>query len=142
MIVVGLMSDASVEGIDVAVCEIGGAPPALRVEVISSLSIPWPEDLRKMVVAARQPGTIDMGDLCLLDVAVGEAFAAATLEGIANAGYYPNEIDLVGVKGLNIRHEIREDGHIMASLQLGQSSIVCEWTGITTVSGFRQRDMA
>lgn len=142
MIVVGLMSDASVEGIDVAVCEVTGAPPSLRAEVLSSLSIPWPQDLRKMVVAARQPGNIDMGDLCLLDVAVGEAFAAATLEGIANAGYYPNEIDLVGVKGLNIRHEIREDGHVMASLQLGQASIVSEWTGITTISGFRQRDMA
>ncbi|GAB4569481.1 MAG: anhydro-N-acetylmuramic acid kinase AnmK [Anaerolineae bacterium] len=95
-----------------------------------------------MVVAARQPGNIDMGDLCLLDVAVGEAFAGAILEGINNAGYYPNEVDLLGVKGLNIRHEIRQNGHVMASLQLGQASIVSEWTGITTVSGFRQRDMA
>lgn len=142
MIVVGLMSDASVEGIDVAVCEINGAPPTLRAEVLSSLSIPWPQDLRKMVVSARHLGDMDMGDLCLLDVAVGEAFAAATLEGIANAGYYPKEVDLVGVKGLNIRHEIRQDGHVMASLQLGQASIVSEWTGITTISGFRQRDMA
>jgi anhydro-N-acetylmuramic acid kinase len=138
MIVVGLMSDAAIEGIDVAVCELRSGPP----EVLSSLSIPWPQDLRKMVVAARQPGMIDMGDICLLDVAVGEAFAAAALEGIANAGYYPNEVDLVGFKGLNIRHEIRKDGYAMASLQLGQASIVAEWTGITTIDGFRQRDMA
>ncbi len=142
MIVIGLMSDASVEGIDVAVCEVRGKPGSLRAEVLTSLSIPWPQDLRKMVVAARQPGAMDMGDLCLLDVAVGEAFAGAALEGIANAGYYPNEIDLVGIKGLNIRHEIREDGYAMASFQLGQASIVAEWTGITTISGFRQRDMA
>ncbi len=142
MIVVGVMSDASVAGIDVAVCEILGAPPDLRAEVLSALSIPWPQELGKLVIAARQPKSINIADLCLLDVAIGETFAAAALEGIAAAGYYPEQIDLIGVKSHNIRHEVGDDGRVMTSLQLGQASIVAEWTGITTVGGFRQRDMA
>jgi len=142
MIVVAVMSDASITGIDVAVCEIEGAPPNLRAEVLSALSIPWPQELSKLAIAARQPAGIDIADLCLLDVAIGETFAAAALEGIAAAGFYPREVDLLAVKGYNIRHEVGDDGHVMTSLQLGQASIVAEWTGITTIGGFRQRDMA
>ncbi len=142
MIVVGLMVGTSNENISVAVCEITGSPPALRAEVLSSLSIPWPVDLSKMVYDIRQPVEIDIADLCLVDTAVGEAFAAATLEGIAAAGYYPEQVDLVGLQGPSIRHEVRDDGHVMASIQLGQAAIVTEWTGITTVSDFRQRDIA
>ena len=142
MIVVGLMSGAALDGIDVAICEIRGAPPALHVEVLSSLSIPWPVELIKMVQKAGAPGSIDISDLCLLDVAIGEAFAAAALEGIAYAGYYPEQVDLIGVQGQTVRHEVREDGHVLASLQIGQAAIVTEWTGITTVSDFRQRDVA
>jgi anhydro-N-acetylmuramic acid kinase len=142
MIVVGLLSGASVDAIEVTVCEINGAPPSLYTETLTSLSIPWPIELRKMVLQAWAPGMVDIADLCLLDVAVGEAFAAAALEGIAYAGYYPEQVDLIGVQGQTMRHEVREDGHVMASLQLGQAAIVTEWTGITTVSDFRQRDIA
>jgi anhydro-N-acetylmuramic acid kinase len=142
MIVVGLMSGVSAQGIDVAVCEIDGAPPTLRAEVLASLTIPWPMDLQKMVKRAWLPGQIDVADLCLLDVAVGEAFAAAALEGIAHAGFYPEQVDLIGVQGQTVRHEVRDDGHVLSAFQLGQASIITEWTGITTVSDFRQRDVA
>lgn len=143
MIVVGLTSGASVSGIDVIVCEIRGGPPTLRTEVLSSLTIPWPLELRKMVLQAWQPNqAVNMEDLCLLDVAVGEAFAAAALEGIAYGGLYPEQVDLVGLQGQTVWHQVREDGHVMASLQLGQAAIVAEWTGITTISNFQQRDIA
>jgi anhydro-N-acetylmuramic acid kinase len=142
MIVVGLMSGAAADGIEVAVCEIVGAPPGLRAEVLSSLNIPWPLEIQKMAEKAGEPGPIDVADLCLLDVAIGEAFAAAALEGIAHVGYYPEQIDLIGLQGQNVRHEVREDGHVETSLHLGQAAIVTEWTGITTVSDFRQRDVA
>ncbi len=142
MIVVGVTSGPCVEAIDVAVCEINGAPPNLRAEVVSALSIPWPIELRRLVLQAGEPDQITMADLCLLDVAVGEAFAAGALEGIADAGYYPEQVDLIGVQGQTVRHEVREDGHVTASLDLGQAAIVTEWTGITTASHFRQRDVA
>lgn len=142
MIVVGLMSGASVEGINVAVCEITGAPPSLRAEALSDLTIPWPVELRKLVLEAWTTARIEMDDLCLLDVAVGEAFAAAALEGIAHAGFYPEQVDLIGLQGQLVRERIRGDGHMMGAIQLGQSAIVTEWTGITTIGHFRQRDIA
>lgn len=142
MIVIGMISGTSVECIEVAACEILGSPPALHAEVLMSLSIPWPHDLRKMVLEASRPGLVDIADLCLLDVAIGEAFAAAALEAIAAAGYYPEQIDLIGMQGQMIRHEVQPDGHVMASLHLGQAAIVAEWTGLTTISQFRQRDIA
>ncbi|MBN1963582.1 MAG: anhydro-N-acetylmuramic acid kinase, partial [Anaerolineae bacterium] len=129
-------------GIDVAVCEITGEPPRLRAEAGVALTIPWPHDLQKMVIEAWQPEQINTADLCLMDVAVGEAFAAAALEGIANAGYYPEQIDLIGMQGQPIHYHIREDGRVMGMVQLGQVSVVAAWTGITTVGNFRQSDLA
>ncbi len=136
------MSSTAVKGIDVAICEIKGAPPNLRAEVLSSLTIPWPIDLRNMVLEAGRIGKMDIADLCLLDAAVGETYAGAAIEGISHAGYYPEQIDLIGLQGYTVRHEVRQDGHVMASLQIGEAAVVAEWTGITTVSSFRQRDIA
>lgn len=142
MIVVGIRSGTSFDHLEVALCEITGAPPSLQADVLASLSIPWPVELNKMMLELVQPGMLDGDDLCLLDVAVGEAFAAGVLEVIASAGYYPEQIDLIGAHGPTIRHEVREDGRVVATLQIGQPTIVTEWTGITTVSHFRQRDVA
>lgn len=142
MIVVGLMSGENPTSIDVAVCEIKGAPPSLRADVLASLSIPWPQELSRLMRDAANPSQVVMNDYCLLDTAAGESFASAALEGIAHGGYYPEQIDLIGLQGQALRHEVRGDGRVVASLMVGQASIVSEWTGITTVSDFRQRDIA
>ncbi len=142
MIVVGLTSGPYVDAIEVAVCEISGQSDDLRAEVMSALSIPWPIELRKLVLEMTGPDHVNMADLSLLDMAVGEAYAAAALEGIASVGYYPEQVDLIGMQGQTVRHEVRADGHVLTPVELGQASIVAEWTGITTVSHFRERDVA
>lgn len=142
MIVVGLTSGPCVDAIEVAVCEIVGEPTTLRADVLSALSIPWPIELRKLVLEMTRPDQVNMADFSLLDTAVGEAYAAAALEGIASVGYYPEQVDLIGMQSQTVRHEVREDGHVLAPVELGQAAIVTEWTGITTISKFRERDIA
>ncbi|HRE49035.1 MAG TPA: anhydro-N-acetylmuramic acid kinase [Aggregatilineales bacterium] len=140
MRIVGLMSGTSADGIDAALCEISGTPPRLSAMIRHALTIPYPADLRSAVLAAYAPGRIDA--LCELNVAVGEAFAAAALAVIAAAGITPEAVDLIGSHGQTVWHAVREDGTVSATLQIGEASVIAERTGITTVANFRPRDVA
>jgi anhydro-N-acetylmuramic acid kinase len=69
---------------------------------------------------------------------LGEIFAQAVLDIIAKTGYDKSAIDLIGSHGLTVCHLPRQGG----TLQIGESDVTAERTGITTVGDFRPRDIA
>lgn len=142
MKVVGLISGTSVDGIDAALCEITGAPPALEARILHAISHPYPDEVQKRALRAIQPDSADTVELCELNAALGEQFAAAALAVIASAGLQPGEVDLIGSHGQTVWHQVDEDGCVSSTLQLGEASIIAERTGITTVANFRPRDVA
>jgi anhydro-N-acetylmuramic acid kinase len=137
--VIGLLSGTSADGIDAALFEISGAPPRLDVRQIASQPTPYSGDLRARVLAACSPATGRVDALCRLNVAIGEAFAQAALDLMAACGV---EADLIGSHGQTVWHDVREDGSVSGTLQLGEAAVIAERTGITTVSNFRARDVA
>src|SRR5690606_28905450 len=75
-----------------------------------------------------------------LDVAIGRAFAAAALHALADAGLAPSDVEAIGSHGQTLRHD--PGGALPYTLQLGCAATIAERTGITTVAGFRARDVA
>jgi anhydro-N-acetylmuramic acid kinase len=101
--------------------------------------MPWPEETRRRLRAALPPAPVTMGEVCALDVLVGEAFAAASLAGqhdLAGGG-----AELVASHGQNVFHWVT-DGRARGTLQLGQPAIIAEATGLPVVSDLRARDIA
>ncbi len=136
------MSGTSADGIDAILCRVEGSPPALSVTVDAFRALPFPAELQARIHAAAAAGGADAEAICRLNAALGERFADAALAVIRDAGFSPAEVDLIGSHGQTLWHAVDPDGSVAATLQVGEPAVIAERTGITTIAGFRTRDVA
>lgn len=129
------MSGTSVDGVDVAL--VGFAPqPAL----VASHTLPYPEALRRELLALGAPGDNEADRLGRADVEVGRCFAQAVRELLAAAGVAPAAIRAIGSHGQTIRH--RPHGAAPFTLQIGDPNVIAAHAGIPVAADFRRKDLA
>ncbi len=142
MIVVGLMSGTSADGVDAAVVEFAERGGRCRLTLRAFVHQDYPADLRAAVFRACSPTTGTVDHLCRLNVLLGEAFAQAALAAIRAAGLEPEAIDLIASHGQTVFHQAGPTDWPRATLQIGEPAVIAERTGLTTVANFRPRDLA
>jgi anhydro-N-acetylmuramic acid kinase len=142
MIVIGLMSGTSADGIDAAVVRLDGTPPSLTWEVLGHTHRSFTPELRAELFACFHPDSSSVDRLCRLNFALGQAFAATALDAASDAGLKMDKIDLIGSHGQTLWHEPPMAGQLGSTLQLGEPTVIAEITGVPVVSNFRTRDMA
>lgn len=146
MLVMGLMSGTSADGIDVALAEIKGAPPRLRGKLLHHITMPMPPGLRKEVLRIAEGATCTAGEISQLNFRLGAAFANAAQTACKEFRVSLSRVALIGSHGQTIFHQGRAVpflGRSTAStLQIGEPAVIAASTGITTVGDFRVADMA
>jgi anhydro-N-acetylmuramic acid kinase len=146
MLVLGLMSGTSADGIDVALARVSGAPPELDAKLLGHTSVSFPTAIRKEIVRVAEQQTVTAGELSQLDFRLGELFADAALQACRRFRVSPRRVSLIGSHGQTVFHQGRPVsfyGRPTAStLQIGEPSIIAARTGITTVGDFRPADIA
>lgn len=136
---VGLMSGTSADGIEAALVAIDAAGIALRHAYYTQFSPALRDEIHALARGDyRAADAIDA--LGALDARLGEAFAAAALAVVAEAGIETGAVRAIGSHGQTIRH--RPEGAAPFTLQIGDPHIIAARTGITTVADFRRRDIA
>lgn len=140
MLIIGLISGTSADGIDAALCKITGEPLQARIRIATTK--PYPPDLRQRVLNVCVPGKSQIDAICQLNYDLAEQFAAVVLGLIEQAGLTAADIDLLGSHGQTVWHNVLADGTVSATLQLTEAAVLAERTGITTISNFRARDIA
>src|SRR5713226_3040407 len=102
MLVLGLMSGTSADGIDVALARISGAPPNLNAKLLGHTSVKFPSALRKEIIRVAEQHSITAGELSQLNFRLGEVFADAALAACRKFRLSPKRISLIGSHGQTI----------------------------------------
>ena len=140
MLVAGIMSGTSADGIDVALCRIAPARMRPHIELIRHRAFPYPAPLRKAVLAAMDAQSTSAAELARLNWRLGEAYGDA-----AQAAAQGYALDLVGCHGQTIYHQGIARPYagrsIACTWQLGEPALIAAAIHASVVSNFRPADM-
>jgi anhydro-N-acetylmuramic acid kinase len=146
MLVLGLMSGTSADGIDVALARISGKPPHLDAKLLRHTSSKFSAALRKEILRVAEQHPITAGELSQLNVRLGEVFAEAAVEACRRFRVSTKRIALIGSHGQTIFHQGKLGPYLgrpaASTLQIGEPSVIAARTGISTVADFRPADVA
>lgn len=138
---VGLMSGTSLDGVDVAVVELGGEDERPRpARLVHFHERPYSAPFRRRLRRAAEGGSAE--ELCELNFELGRRFAAEVAAALDRSGTEAAEVRAVGSHGQTFWHRPPGPERGGATLQLGEPAIVAEATGIPVVADFRVRDVA
>lgn len=145
MLVLGLMSGTSTDGIDVALVRISGPAASPHTKLLAFTDFSYPPEVRAAVLRLANGAPTTTREMSQLNFRLGQIFADAALRACKRFGVSPKRIDLIGSHGQTIYHQGAASSFLGAitssTLQIGEPAVIAESTGITTIADFRPADM-
>jgi anhydro-N-acetylmuramic acid kinase len=149
MIVAGVMSGTSADGINVALVQIGdgsiapGRRRAPQINLLGHAEYSYPKKVRAAILAAMNASKASVADLARLNFLLGELYADSIL---ATERQFKLKADLIGCHGQTLYHhgELQRflGRKVAATWQTGEAAIVAARVGAPVISDFRPADMA
>jgi anhydro-N-acetylmuramic acid kinase len=145
-IIIGLMSGTSLDGLDVALCEISGSGENTEVKLVQFDTVDYSEDIKTEIRNVFAKQTIDFQKLVLLNEWIGVLHANIILECLKRWNISSHKVDLVASHGQTVLHAPKilhqQEKFPNATLQIGDGDHIAVKTGIITISDFRQKHLA
>jgi anhydro-N-acetylmuramic acid kinase len=142
VIVAGVMSGTSADGINVALARIQGRGYRSRLELLAHYQFPYPAEVRRTILASMN-ASASVADLSRLNFLLGELCADAVRAAQRRARL---ECALVGCHGQTIYHQGVAKPflgrRIACTWQTGEGAVIAAKLGVPVVSDFRPADMA
>jgi anhydro-N-acetylmuramic acid kinase len=142
LIVAGVMSGTSADGINVALVRIRGRGFRTRLELLAHREHPYPAAVRRAVLQMMN-ACVPVADLARMNFMLGELYAEAVVKTARTAKM---KIDLVGCHGQTIYHQGDPAPYlgrkIAVTWQTGEAAVIAARTGVPVVSDFRPADMS
>jgi len=165
VIVAGVMSGTSADGINIALVKIEGAgrgqhqdSPKVRrpgskrgtdaselprFKLLAHFEYPYPTAVRRTVLRLMNAKSASVADLARLNFVLGELYANAVLASQRKSRLH---VDLVGCHGQTLYHQGSAAAFLRgtqtATWQTGEGAIIAERVGVPVISDFRPADMA
>ncbi|MCR4030627.1 MULTISPECIES: anhydro-N-acetylmuramic acid kinase [Flavobacterium] len=144
--IIGLMSGTSLDGLDIALCEISGSGTNTDVKLAQFETISYSEEIKTEIRKIFAQKNIDFQHLVLLNEWIGLLHAGMINDALKKWNIPSSEIDLIASHGQTILHAPKflhqQEKFPNATLQIGDGDHIAVKTGIITLSDFRQKHVA
>ncbi|GGF24654.1 anhydro-N-acetylmuramic acid kinase [Flavobacterium limi] len=144
--IIGLMSGTSLDGLDIALCEISGAGENTAVKILEFETINYTDDIKTEIRKVFAQKTIDFQHLALLNEWIGLLHAGMVNNCLQKWNIHAQEVDLIASHGQTVLHAPKflhqQEKFPNATLQIGDGDHIAVKTGIITLSDFRQKHVA
>ena len=131
MIVAGVMSGTSADGVDVALVRVSPGP---KLKVLGHFGFAYSKAVKAEVMRAMEGASLTAADFSQLNWKLGAVYADCVGKAVAQHGVKPK---LIGMHGQTIFHEAGR-----ATWQIGEAAVVRERLGVPVVSDLRAADFA
>ena len=146
MVVAGVMSGTSADGVDVALCRIspsrveGDSP---RIKLIGAAGFGHSKAVRAAVLRAMNAKAVSVAEISRLNWRLGEIYADAVVRA---QNQFDAKAGLVGCHGQTIYHQGAASRYLGSDVrctwQIGEASVIAERLRVPVVSDFRPTDLA
>jgi len=133
---IGIMSGTSLDGVDVVLVDFSPSYPNL----IHSLCLPYPAELKAELALLAQPGANEIERLGLAEADLADCYAHAVQLLLQQSGIDRSRIRAIGCHGQTIRH--RPNARQPFSYQIGDQHRLAMLTQIPVIADFRRKDIA
>lgn len=145
--IVGLMSGTSLDGLDIALCNISGSGMETRVNLSHFVTKPYSEYHKSHLKKISSVEKVSLAELCWQHTWLAAYHAELILEALSDWNIDPEEVDCIGSHGQTIYHLPARDQagfprSLNSTLQIADGDQVAARTGILTISDFRQKHTA
>lgn len=143
MIVAGIMSGTSADGINVALTRIQGRGLRSRLELLAHYEFPYSPNVRQTILATMNARSVSVADLARLNFLLGDLYADAVCAAQRRARV---ECELIGCHGQTLYHQGVARPYlgrkIACTWQTGEATVIAAKAGVPVVADFRPADMA
>jgi anhydro-N-acetylmuramic acid kinase len=151
MIVAGVMSGTSADGINVALVRIApqrgrvrtAGLPGLKLSLLAHAEYPYPRKVREFVLSAMNSSHVSVADLARLNFLLGELYAEAVL---STQKRFHIKAELVGCHAQTLYHQgeaaVFLGRKLAVTWQTGEGAVIATRLRVPVVSDFRPADMA
>jgi anhydro-N-acetylmuramic acid kinase len=147
VIVAGVMSGTSADGINVALVRITSQPGEKdeqpKIELLGHAEYPYPSPVRRAILATMNAMQANVADLARLNVLLSELYADAVL---STQRKFRVKAELIGCHGQTLYHQGNPANFLGRKLattwQIGDGAVLAARVGVPAVTDFRPADMA
>jgi anhydro-N-acetylmuramic acid kinase len=140
-LVLGLMSGTSLDGLDIALCNITGAGTETTIDLLEFTSVSYGDAFRHTLMKVCFNAEARLDEICLINKEIAITHSDIILKTLHHWNVDAGSIDLIASHGQTVFHQPNTAiGH--TTLQLGDGDFIANKTGIITVSDFRQKHIS
>ena len=140
------MSGTSLDGLDVALCNIEGSGSETELRLEQFATVPYTDAFRDEIRKIFAKPEIDFQQLCVLNPFIGIEHGKMVLDCLDEWNILPGEIDLIASHGQTVFHAPKKQHKLStfpnSTLQIGDGDHIAVKTGVITISDFRQKHVA